>query len=62
MDYTINHGEQLDASSVVRSSTRAAQRTVQEWQREGAVEITILDQDGRRIGFGDLAERIKRGY
>ncbi|MDQ2860365.1 MAG: hypothetical protein M3T55_06480 [Pseudomonadota bacterium] len=62
MDYTINHGNQLDASSVVRSSARAAQRTVQDWQREGARDITILDEHGRHIGFNELTERIKRGF
>jgi len=62
MDYTINHGNQLDASSVVRSSARAAQRTIQDWQREGARDITILDDHGRHIGFNELAERIKRGF
>ncbi len=57
MDYTLNHGRDPE-TAVVRTSTRAAQRTVQDWQRDGRMDITILDQDGRQIGFRELVERI----
>jgi len=62
MEYTLQRGGEAGAISVVRTSTRAAQRTAQDWQREGAQTIVILDRDGSPVGFGELAERIKRGF
>jgi hypothetical protein len=34
---------------------------VQDWQRDGAVDITIVDENRRQLAFSELAERIKRG-